>query len=203
MSTAQNGQEKEKKNAVLGLRNLLESIMLSPEKFKKNKTILNALKSQGRIATTKSTYSKDGVECSTVPMSLNCLKKYSYELFDNGFQELNNLRLNALSCLEAELSRDGVKNKQSKAGLKLQVKDLTIESDLLRQSNYILLQALSQALYGVKSVRNASTDALRDKRAEEVITKLRAIVGVNPPPFNHLSKTAKIIDLKASKDDKN
>ncbi len=65
-----------------------------------------------------------------------------------------------------------------------------------------MLQDLAVALNSIKSVRDAPNVLVRNKRAEDALAKLKAIVSLNPPPFDRLTKTTSIIDMSVYNDEK-
>ncbi|MCY1311162.1 hypothetical protein D9M70_614390 [compost metagenome] len=58
------------------------------------------------------------------------------------------------------------------------------ELEMHRQTNVILLRALSESMHQFTSIRDASDDKIRAKRTQDALQVLRAIVSMGRPPFN-------------------
>ena len=54
------------------------------------------------------------------------------------------------------------------------------ELEVQRQINYILLQAISTAMNGFQTIRDAPDSAIREKRTEDSLKTLRAIISMTP-----------------------
>ncbi|WP_371925830.1 hypothetical protein [Pseudomonas sp. PB101] len=174
-------------SAVKILQDLLILVAKRPQHFSSDTNLRLALKSQGGLASINIVYvSETGVDIQTTPMSLNTLKTYSNDVLNNGFKGLNSLRIKALEALEIAEKRNTQINKRTKSGLTRKVEQLEFELEMHRRTNYILLQALSTAIIQLSSVEDAPNELVRTKRIRDTQGLLRAIVGMNNPPFNEI-----------------
>ena len=117
-------------------------------------------------------------------MSLNTLKTYANENLSGGFNSLNDLRIKAGEALENADKKEKHENKRSKSGLNRKIEQLEQELEMQRQTNVILLRALSESMHQFTSIRDASDDRIRGKRTQDALQTLRAIVSMGMPPFN-------------------
>ncbi|MER0365623.1 hypothetical protein [Vibrio vulnificus] len=125
---------------VLETEKLLREVITTPGEFKNDEELLKALKSQSGIA------KYQNQERNITSCSLNTVKSISEALLERGFLSLDELRINAKSAIEGvhqneQLSRG---NKQTKAGLELQVKELKSELDAAQRSNSLLVAMVSE-----------------------------------------------------------
>lgn len=188
--------------ATNALRELLRLIVSEPKAYAGNDELLTALKSQGRTALLEIEFTNENGTHTTSPMSLNTLKHYADELFDRGFDGLNDLRMSALNAILAFRERSKGSNKRTKEGLRKSVEELEYTLEEHRKINFILLQGLSEALGSIKSVRDAPDTKIRQNRANDALAKLRAIVSLNPPPFDQLTEASSVVDLDSYRNDK-
>lgn len=171
--------------SVKALQTLLVQIIQRPQQFSKDADIRSALKSQGSLASVNlSVEVEQGESLQTFPMSLNTLKTHANENLVGGFKALNELRLKAINALEFAEKREQLANKRTKSGLAKKVAQLEFELEIQRQTNVILLRALSEAMHQFTSIRDASDDNIRAKRTQDALQVLRAIASMNKPPFN-------------------
>jgi hypothetical protein len=172
-------------NGVKALHALLVQIIQHPQQFIAEIELHEALKSQGKFAGLRRAFLLEHGELTqTSPMSLNSLKAHADNNLAGGFKALNDLRLKTLEALEFAQKRQQRANKRTRSGLSLMVQQLEQELEMLRQTNVILLRAMSEAMTQFKSIRDAPDDSLRAKRTQDALNTLRAIVSMNTPPFN-------------------
>lgn len=172
-------------NSITALHSLLVKIIQHPQQFIAEIKIREALKSQGKLSGLRHTFSLDHGELTqTSAMSLNSLKSHADNTIAGGFKALNDLRLKAIEALELAQKRQERANKRTRSGLSLMVEQLEQELVMQRQTNVILLRAMSEAMTQFKSIRDASDENFRAKRTQDALNTLRAIVSMNTPPFN-------------------
>lgn len=181
--------------SIIALRDLLRLIVSEPENFAENEKLIAALKSQGKTASLEYEVTFSGTDHKITPVSLNTLKTYSNELFESGFEGFNQLRVSALDSIRAFQERKSSSNKRTKSGLQMRVSELEDELEKHQQVNFILLQALSSSISAIKGIKNATTKDLMDKRSDEAISKLRAIVSMNPQPFDQLKDSDTVVGI--------
>lgn len=182
------------------LRDLLHHIIAHPSKFADDNSLVNALKSQGRTAQLNFQFEDHDGQKEIKGMSLNSLKRYTEELFDGGFEEFNALRIRALTALTKCQETKKNSNKRTKYGLLKRVSELEQELEQHKKINLILLQGIMVASNSLSNLRNVS-DSVREKRIEDSQEKLRALVSMNPPPFDILNCFPILKDVKKSNDD--
>ncbi|WP_313064960.1 hypothetical protein [Pseudomonas sp.] len=169
------------------LMDFLHQVHRSPDSFKGNKELIQALKSQVATAGLDISFQVGETTKTTSPMSLNTLKTYAERNIPTGFDGFNRLRGSALEAVEAAERREQRSNKRTKVGLTLRAEELEHKLSALQKTNMVLLQALNRALDDIKSVRDASSTGVRALRATEAIKALSAITSLNAPPFNRLT----------------
>ncbi|OCX20915.1 hypothetical protein BBI09_05825 [Stutzerimonas xanthomarina] len=170
---------------------LLILICKQPQRFNKDIELRSALKTQGSLASINRSFDLETGESLTIlPMSLNTLKTYANENLSGGFDSLNDLRIKAIEALENSDRRENHANKRTKSGLHRKVEQLELELEMQRQTNVILLRALSESMHQFTSIRDASDDKIRGKRTQDALQTLRAIVSMGMPPFNTVTTTS-------------
>lgn len=184
------------KNALIleglkALQALLVQVNQMPEQFSSDAELRAALKTQGGLANlARSVDMGQGEFKSTFPVSLNTLKTHANENLVGGFRSLDNLRTKAIDALDRSDKQEQRANKRNKSGLTLKVHQLEQELEMQRQTNVILLQALSESMHQFISIRDASSDSMRAKRTNDALQILRAITSMAIPPFNILPTPA-------------
>lgn len=171
--------------AVRGLHNLLINVIKRPKQHCADEELKRALKSQGGIAKLEREITGDRGETFKIfPMSLNSLKTYADSTLPGGFRALNDLRLKAGEALELAEKRGERANKRSRSGLVLKVAELEHELLMHRQTNMLLLKALTDSHDWFFNIRDASDAAHREKFTQDAADNLRAILSMAMPPFN-------------------
>lgn len=169
------------------LQTLLVQINQRPAQFSSDTELRTALKTQGGLARlVRLVDMGQGEFKPTFPVSLNTLKTHANENLVGGFQSLNDLRTKAMDALDQADKHEQRANKRSKSGLTMKVNQLEQELEMQRQTNVILLQALSESMHQFTSIRDASSDSMRVKRTNDALQVLRAITSMAMPPFNTL-----------------
>lgn len=170
---------------VLALERLLAQVITKPSDFVDDTELRSAFKSQAGLASLDRVVSAGGGSgINTFPTSLNTLKKYSDECLVGGFNSLNALRIKAIEAFEREERKKAKSNKRTKAGLSLKVTDVESELEMLRQTNYLLLRALQEALGQIQDIRVAKDLKTLEKWSSDAIASLLSITSLCIPPFN-------------------
>lgn len=183
------------------IRKILLAIIQTPSQFCEDEDLQKSLKSQGGIAKLEYETVIDQKNVHKTSMSLNTLKRYADELFDRGFEDLDQLRIKALEAAQTHLDRERRPDSRSRVGLQLKVKELEEDLEKHRSTNFLLLQTISSAMAAINGVRDASTKELREKRAREGLDRIRAIVSLNPYPFDQVNPST-VVSLKDFKNEK-
>ncbi|MAK48703.1 hypothetical protein [Marinobacter sp.] len=183
------------------IRKILLAIIQTPSQFCEDEDLQKSLKSQGGIAKLEYETVIDQKNVHKTSMSLNTLKRYADELFDRGFEDLDQLRIKALEAAQTHLDRERRPDSRSRVGLQLKVKELEEDLEKHRSTNFLLLQTIASAMAAINGVRDASTKELREKRAREGLDRIRAIVSLNPYPFDQVNPST-VVSLKDFKNEK-
>lgn len=177
--------------AVRGLHTLLIEAIKRPQQYYSDQELRQALKSQSGIAKLERMVPSDrGEQMEIFAMSLNSLKTYADANLPGGFKTLNDLRIKAAEALEFSEKRGERANKRSRTGLTLKVSQLEHELELHRQTNMLLLKALSESLDWFANIRDASSDQYRAKFTQDATETVRAILSMAMPPFNTVQMVA-------------
>lgn len=181
---------------------LLEDVLANLKEYVGNEVVLAALKNQGALASLSYEYSLADRSFSIVPTSLNTLKRKSDELLGHhGYAGLERLRSLAKDSIAAYAERENRPTKKTKHGLEQINKDLETSLNSLRRANFRLLQGLSSALSSIKEIRDASSEAVRNKRSNEAVNSLLAIVSMNESPFDVIPSRDNVSSLKVVGDE--
>lgn len=184
---------------VKALQQVLINVIKRPQEHAVDLELRTALKNQTNLAKLKRTVLTDsGKKTTTFPMSLNSLKTHSAHVITGGYKSLDDLRRKAITALEHFDKKSARANKRSKSGLTLKVEELEIELDILRQTNMILLSALSEALHQFIIISDGSDTASRENRVETASNNLRAIVNMNAHPFDQLNRRSPTPSLEVT-----
>lgn len=128
------------KASVFGIKKLLTAIVLHPASFTADATLTNALKSQGALA------KLEKPDYGITPTSLNTIKRASDKELNGGFDELNNLRIQALEKILNHNAQIQKTKKPTKASLQDQITTLRIELQQALQDLWHLTMAFERAL---------------------------------------------------------
>ncbi|HCE7213221.1 TPA: hypothetical protein NIB84_005504 [Pseudomonas aeruginosa] len=174
---------------------LLRAICRTPATFANSTKIKIALHSQAGLAALEHQFEENDIYKTTKPMSLNTLKSYANTELDRGFRGLNDLRIAAADAIQSYETRCKASNKRTKSGLTIRTSELEKDIELLRKANLILLQAVALAITDINTIRDTKDSSLREKRANESLQTLRAIVSLNPPPFDLYPNNSSVVVL--------
>jgi hypothetical protein len=183
-------------SAAIQLYELLRKIQLTPSGYLNDSQIQMALKRQGTLAALSHSWRTDDIEISSTPMSLNTLKHYCDLNITGGFKKFDSLRKEALEALTVAKTRSKNSNKRTLTGMNFRIHELEDTIEKTRKANFILLQALSQSISAINSIRNASTKQLQDKRADEYLKTIRAIVSMNSAPYDVIPENPNITPIR-------
>lgn len=133
---------------VLKTRDFLKEIISKPKSFSEDKALLKQLKSQGGLAKLES--QPRNIE----PCALNTFKTNADEFIGGGFNEIDDLRKNALNALEFEIkgkkSRKG--NTSTHAGKQQRIDDQKVEIEALQRENMLLTALLRESRSKMKAM---------------------------------------------------
>jgi len=171
-------------NSLLALRDLLQLVIRQPAPFAENEALKKALKSQGGIATFEITFEDDGQVKHKERMSVNTLKSHSANVFEQGFEGLDALRIAALEKIEAFKERLNASNKRTKQGLSQRTAELQEQLQNQQRVNMVLLQGISHAISTLRTIRQDVKPVLMEKRAKDQVDALLALLTINPAPYS-------------------
>jgi|TARA_R110001592_G_scaffold215463_1_gene468812 DNA-binding protein H-NS len=173
-------------DGVIALKDFLNDVSANPGIYSDNKELMSDLKDQRRTASLDIEFFVDNKSRRTSPMSINTLKKYANEIFDSGFELINKLRINALDAINHYLEKEKAPNKRTKAGLQKKVSELEQLLEEHRKVNLILLQSVASALQSFKNIMSTKKIEAKDKLCSDSAERLRAIISINPAPYNYV-----------------
>lgn len=175
--------------SIIALRNFLRDVCEKPGAHKADELLREALKSQGGLA--KYTNAELGIAST----SINTLKRVSAEVIDGGFRALDDLRVGALERIEDLEQREKTSNKRTRSGLAKRVDELEADTLILEQTNYFLVQALTEAISDLKSVANVDDKTARDRRSQEATRKLLSMMTNKPLASGRRPAESNVIHL--------
>nr|WP_248391351.1 hypothetical protein [Vibrio cyclitrophicus] len=133
---------------VLRTRDFLREIISIPKSFCENSDLLRQLKSQGGLAKFESK------ERSIEPCALNTFKTNADEVIGGGFNEIDDLRKNAVNALEFEIkgkkSRKG--NTTTHTGKQQRINEQKKEIEALQRENILLIALLRESRSKMKAM---------------------------------------------------
>lgn len=131
-----------------------------------NEQVLNALTSQGNFA--KYENNEIGIEAS----SLNTLKRTCEKLFDNGFDELDKLRIIALEKLTA--TSKNMIGRNTKDFYIERCSKLEMELEQQKQINLLAIHELMNDIQLLKNIKNVKEISLVHGMCDKHIARLQA-----------------------------
>ena len=183
--------EKNKDN-ILKLRELLLDICSNHIIYINNETVLNALISQGSLA------KYENQEYGIVTSSLNTLKRTCEKLFDNGFDELDKLRIIALQKL-TNSSLDIV-GRNTKEFYSERCSKLELDLEQQKQINLLAVHELMNDIQLLKNIRNVKEIGLVHGMCDKYIARLQAHA-LQFAEFAPLKKETALKVIKGGKDE--
>lgn len=175
--------------SIVSLRNFLKDVCETPKLYRDDDLLREALKSQGSLA--KYTNAELGISST----SINTLKRVSAEVVEGGFKALDDLRKGALERIDDLEQKENKSNKRTRTGLAKRVDELENDASILEQTNYLLVQAITEAISDIKSVANTEDKAARDRRSQEAIRKLLSMMTVKAVAFCRDPAQSNVIHL--------
>jgi len=189
-------------NSLLALRDLLLLIIRQPATFAENDVLKKALKSQNGIAAFEISFEDDGQIKQKERMSVNTLKSHSANVFEQGFEGLDSLRIAALEKIEEFKERLSASNKRTKQGLTHRTAELQEQLQNQQRINMVLLQGISNAISTLRTIRQDVKPLLMEKRAKDQVDALLALLTINPAPHNTPSFDTRVQISDAQPDSK-
>lgn len=183
--------EKNKDN-VLKLRAFLLELCSNPAAYRDNKSVLTALASQGNFAKYENT--EQGIEAS----SLNTLKRTCEKLFDNGFDELDKLRVMTLEKLTD--TSNNAKGRNTKDFYIKRCSKLESELEQQKQINLLAVHELMNDIQLLKNIKNVKEIGLVHGMCDKHIARLQAHA-LQFAEFAPLKKETAFKVIKGGKDE--
>ncbi|RWX55349.1 hypothetical protein [Photobacterium chitinilyticum] len=123
--------------SVLAADKFLREIIQTPADFVADESLRDVLKSQGAFAKYE-----DTSKC-IVPCAKNTQESNADLVLEDGYAGLDQRRINALKALNKAIGKKERPNPETKAGLKLQVKELKQEIEMLKIHNVMMTGLLT------------------------------------------------------------
>jgi protein gp37 len=159
--------------SIKNLHQLLIDICKKPQDFS-FEHYSETLKSQGGIAKIHDEERK--IQAS----SINTLKRISKEIFENGFEELDRIRIMAYESL-LEYKENGDKsNKITKIGLNKRVEALEDKISKLQQAHLLSMNTLVENLNAFKNILNNKSPEAIKFLSQESIDRLQSLALCSP-----------------------
>jgi len=169
--------------SVAALFELLKEIAASPQDYRGDTSVVDALSSQGALAGFTS------AERGIVACSLNTLKRAAEHSIEGGFGALDSARTVAKEALDSSRKPLGLRDRRNKDGLKKQLAEVKEQVQKLKEDLEILTWALAKAL------AHARTYAARTNHpATEYLCKKELGELLNMLSFRQRSSTWRIAD---------
>lgn len=178
--------EKNKEN-IMKLREFLLEVCSNYFDYQNDELILTALSSQGNLS--KYENEKFGINSS----SLNTLKRTSEKLFENGFDELDKLRLLALEKI-TNTTDNGI-GRNTKEYFQERSKKLDNELEQQKQINVLAIHELMNDIQLLKNIKNIKEINLVHNLCDKHIARLQSYA-LNYSEFSILKKEQKLKIVK-------
>jgi hypothetical protein len=173
------------------LHQLLIDICTNPELFSTD-FYVEALKSQGGLSKI------NDKERDIEPTSINTLKRISASLFENGFDELDRIRIMAHESLTNFMQEGKSSNKITKTGLNKRVDELEIQLEQLQKAHLLSINILMEDMKTFKNIlNNNSLDSIKHL-SKEAISKLQSL-SILSPLFLEIKNESNVVELKRHK----
>lgn len=195
-------------SSLMALREILLEVIKEPQLVRIYGNLRAAIKSQGALASFELSINLNDGRCIHKPaISLNTLKSHADATISGGFKELDRLRKLALESIESFEKQPIRATKRTKSGLSIRLTELESELQTQRKTNYILLQAISTAMNGFQMIRDAPNADIREKRTDDSLQAIRAIIRVAHTlsqeieivEKNRTGDSSQVIDIKLYK----
>ena len=183
--------EKTKQN-VMSLREFLLEICSNYSNYQNDEAIVNALNSQGNL----SKYENEKFKIKAT--SLNTLKRTSEKLFQNGFDELDKLRLLALSKITN--STDSGIGRNTKEYFQERCKKLEAELEQQKQINILAIHELMNDIQLLKNIKNIKEIGLVHNLCDKHIARLQSYA-LNYAEFSTLKKEPQLKVIQGGKNE--
>jgi len=177
---------------VKALRKLLLQICKTPEKYRSDKALTKALKSQGGLY---AIYENE--ELGIKSTSINTVKRVTAEIISGGFEEFDKLRISARQSIEEVVKKDEAPNKRTRAGLAKLVKQQEDDIEDLRKVNFALLQTITEISGDIKTIAKTRSESVRLDKSQQTIKKMMAMLTMNSEPFNEMLDQSNITPFRA------
>lgn len=162
---------------------LLRDILRSPSLYVKNKTLCDALISQGSFAKLEGPLTIGDDHIQLTAMSLNTYKSCAAEYVTGGFSELDELRASALRAIKKTQENPARSADRSKNALVSYNEDLKRQLLLSKNCNLILLQVLSETRFAIDGIISSPSEHTRKIRADNAIKFILAASTLLPDEF--------------------
>ncbi|MBC7475327.1 MAG: hypothetical protein H7263_13635 [Candidatus Sericytochromatia bacterium] len=176
---------------LMKLREFLLEVCTNYTNYLNNELVINALGSQGNLA--KYEDKELGIQIS----SLNTLKRTSEKLFDNGFNEIDKLRLLALEKLTN--STDSSVGRNTKEYYQERAKKLESELEQQKQVNVVAISELMNNLQLLKNIQNIKELNLVHSLCSKHVARLQSYA-LNFTEFAPLKKESHLKVIKGTKE---
>lgn len=158
----------ENKKNVLNLQKFLMDICTNPNKYKKDNDLIKILGNQKTL----SKFSNEEFELKST--SLNTLKRTCDKLFENGFDEIDRLRVLALNKL-SEVCDSPDEKDYSRASLLAKIKRKELELEQQKKVSMICMSQLLETVHTLKNIDNSDNLNIIHMLSNDLLKKLTAL----------------------------
>lgn len=172
---------------ILNIHSLLIEICKKPENFD-FQYYKNNLKSQKGLSQI------EDHEREIYKSSINTLKRISPAVLEEGFEELDKLRIMAYEAICKSNEATKKSNKVTREGLSKRVEELEQQVYSLKKAHLLTINALSEDIRAFESILNSKSIDLTQKISEASLKRLRSFALLEPE-FIDLKDDNKVIQI--------
>ena len=158
----------ENKKNVLNLQKFLMDVCTNPHKHKNDNELIKILGNQKTL----SKYSNEDFELKST--SLNTLKRTCDKLFENGFEEIDRLRVLALNKL-SEICDSSDEKDYSRASLLAKIKQKELELEQQKKVSMICMSQLLETVHTLKKIDTSNNLNVIHMLSGDLLKKLTAL----------------------------
>lgn len=166
---------------VMMLVRFLTAVESDPGSFIDIPDLRNKLKSQGGTAKMNIDRVCCGEQVFYEGAALNTVRAHAEKTLPGGFDDLNKMRIRALDSLDDFVAKGHDSKSYTKAYYRNMYAETQLKLDVARQSNMVLLQAVSAAMFNIGLLRDTADAGKRAVFAEDILNDMRSAISIKYP----------------------
>lgn len=166
---------------VMMLVRFLTAIENEPGSFTDIPHLRSQLKSQGGTAKMNIDRICNGEQVRYQGSALNTVRAHANKNLPGGFDDLNKMRVRALDALDGFIANGQVGKSYTKAYYRDKYNETLLELDVARQTNMVLLQAVSTAMFSIGLLRDTADAGKRAVFVEDILNDMRSAISIRYP----------------------